>query len=90
MQCFEGPAQAVDQTYARILASRRHTNIIELLDEPIEALSFSEWHMGFRETNGSELLSLASAKWSRIAGADKAKCDGPSLSLLREFWRNLR
>ncbi|MFB9159771.1 BLUF domain-containing protein [Chromobacterium violaceum] len=47
IQVLEGEADAVAETYQRILDDPRHHNLIEILLENIERRSFAEWRMGF-------------------------------------------
>jgi len=47
-QYLEGPLEGLERVYARVLASRMHHNIFELMREPIEVREFSDWSMGYR------------------------------------------
>ncbi|MGD1824352.1 BLUF domain-containing protein [Chromobacterium violaceum] len=47
IQVLEGEADAIAETYQRILDDPRHHNLIEILLENIERRSFAEWRMGF-------------------------------------------
>ncbi|MEN2425725.1 BLUF domain-containing protein [Chromobacterium vaccinii] len=47
IQVLEGEAEAVAETYQRILDDPRHHNLIEILLEDIERRSFANWRMGF-------------------------------------------
>jgi hypothetical protein len=88
MQCFEGPEQAVEETYARIRASRRHHNLIELSNERVRARSFSAWDMGLAEPAASMLLALATASWtSKAATGTAQQRQSPGFQLLLDFWR---
>ena len=91
MQCLEGPPDSLQITYNRILASRRHTNVVQLLDRRIEARSFADWQMGFAEPTRSELLSLTTARWQEMsAGPHISASISPGLALLRSFWQRMR
>ena len=91
MQYLEGPPDSLQITYDRILASRRHTNIVELLDRHIETRSFAEWQMGFAQPTRSELLALTTARWrSMSAGPHVPASVSPGLALLRSFWQRTR
>jgi len=46
VQILEGESQAVEDTYARILGDRRHTDIILVATRDIETRDFPEWSMG--------------------------------------------
>ncbi|AVG18188.1 MULTISPECIES: BLUF domain-containing protein [Chromobacteriaceae] len=47
IQVLEGEAEAVAETYQRILDDPRHHHLIEILLEDIERRSFANWRMGF-------------------------------------------
>ena len=87
MQCFEGPGEAMEGTYGRIRASKRHTGIIELVNESVPSRSFVGWEMGFKGAQKSELLALSTAQWQRQATAPDHQT-GPfaGMVLLRNFW----
>ena len=42
-QVLEGPADAVDATFARIRGDRRHQDLEQVLDTPISERSFPHW-----------------------------------------------
>jgi hypothetical protein len=87
MQCFEGTDDAMAGTYRRILDSKRHTQITELLNEPVAQRSFSAWQMGLAHATTSDLLRLSTASW-RLVDASQADPAGaaPGLALLKIFW----
>ena len=88
MQCFEGPEQAVMETYDRIRASRRHTDLIELKNERVRMRNFSAWDMGLAEPAPSMLLALSNARWtSQVATGSKPQLSSPGFQLLLDFWR---
>jgi hypothetical protein len=91
MQCFEGPEQSMRETYERIRASRKHRDMIEMLNERVDVRSFADWQMGFAQPTQSELLALSTARWERtddpIRGSLSAS---PGLLLLQSFWRHAR
>jgi len=64
-QYFEGDKKGVDEVYARIRRSQRHTNVVELEFQPIRQRRFNRWFMGFRETPASVLQGLAQQQWTR-------------------------
>lgn len=90
MQCLEGEAAAVAQTYQRIGKSRLHTGIIELMDESIAVRSFADWRMGYSSVTSSEFLLLETAQWKqRLENtASSAHAAPAGLALLRQFWAN--
>jgi hypothetical protein len=65
-QYFEGPSKGVGEVYSRILKSRSHHHVIELLNDPVEGRAFSQWHMGSTLVPHSAILSLRAAKWRQL------------------------
>jgi hypothetical protein len=91
MQCLEGPEAAVEETYARIRASRQHHGIFELMNERVAQRSFEDWDMGLARANRSELLALSTANWRARTG-ESAGATAPTsgLGLLLGFWQRAR
>jgi hypothetical protein len=88
MQYFEGPAQAVLDTYARIKASQQHKDIIELMHEPILRRNFEDWLMGFAVPHPGELMALFHARWGAPGSGSPADLSAtPGIALLHDFWR---
>ncbi len=88
MQCFEGPEQAVIETYERIRASRRHRDLVELMNERVRLRHFSAWDMGLAEPAPSMLLALSTARWtSQAATSSRLQLQSPGFELLLGFWR---
>ena len=58
-QYFEGSESGVGQVYSRIMGSRMHRGLIELVCEPADQRHFSTWSMGFAESAGSELQAIS-------------------------------
>jgi hypothetical protein len=81
MQLLEGPPDAVRQTFARVSASRRHRQVIELMNEPVAAREFSDWSMGFAQASAPQFLSLQQAHWP---------AEGPGRGLMRQYWQSMR
>ena len=91
MQCFEGPEEAIPPTYARIRASSRHRDLLELMNEGVAERSFQGWEMGLIQPTQSELLALSSARWRALAGRPgSAPPGGDGWELLQAFWRSAR
>jgi hypothetical protein len=91
MQYFEGSEESVRVTYERIRASRRHKDIIEILNERVALRSFADWQMGFAQPTRSELLALSTARWQSMAGEAPGSADiSPGLALLQDFWKRAR
>jgi hypothetical protein len=80
-QYFEGPASGVAEVYSRILKSRSHHSIVELLDEPIARRVFAKWHMGSTQVPEEAMLSLRTSEWTQLK--DKVQFeDNSNLGLL--------
>lgn len=92
MQCIEGPKDSLDLVYSRIRASRRHRDIIELLNRPIRERSFSSWEMGMMQTSHSDLVELSTARWEQMyrESADDTATASWGLRHLRGFWERAR
>ena len=87
LQCFEGPADAVQETYERIQRSRLHKDLFVYMDAEVPVRAFDDWAMGCATPMESELLTLATAEWS---AANEARSFSPSsppgLGMLKFFW----
>ncbi|WP_189338356.1 BLUF domain-containing protein [Sphingobium sp. SCG-1] len=70
LQAFEGPAESVAPTFARIRADTRHTNITILVDRPISQREFGTWTMG-RFRPGEEADDDAKMKRLLINATDE-------------------
>lgn len=91
MQCIEGPKASLDIVYGRIRASRRHRDLLELLNGPIRERSFPSWEMGYSEPTTSELVELSTARWEEIyRAADGEGRVSWGLRHLRGFWERSR
>jgi len=93
MQCLEGTRTAVDAAYARIRGSKRHGDIVELLNEAITRRRFADWQMAFAHPSGAELDALrATSRWkhSRDVTTGRTIPDSLGLFLLQEFWGRMR
>ena len=87
MQCFEGPEEAVQRVYQRILGSRTHTDVVEFMNLPVQQRTFSGWAMGSAMTTPSELLALSTAQWSQFnSELTFSPFTPPGLAILQVFW----
>jgi len=57
LQVLEGDETALAQTYGRIQADGRHTNLRLLLDTEARQRLFPEWSMGFDHVDDEELAA---------------------------------
>jgi hypothetical protein len=55
LQLLEGPAEAVEDTYARIASDPRHGDLRVLTDDRSTVRRFPDWAMGFDSPNDVEL-----------------------------------
>ena len=91
-QVLEGPREAVDELYAKILIDARHTMITRIIYEAIARRFFGEYSMNFASLSARDLSAA-------IAGQDQAGVEiglasldeGRAKRLLRAFsegrWR---
>lgn len=84
MQVLEGPADAVQATYARICRSPMHAGIIKILDVPVAAREFPAWSMAFDRTTAEEFFRLR-----EVFEAD-ASPPSRAFEVLKGFWRHHR
>jgi hypothetical protein len=89
MQCIEGEVAGVENTYARIRASRLHHRVIELFRSPVARRRFSTWDWAYkfdtqREFSNPHVDQFLEAPrhdrpvvWKNLAMEQK---------ILREFW----
>lgn len=59
MQVLEGPEDEVFYIFNKISGDMRHRNVIKLADGPIKQRNFSQWSMGFKAVDPTELQHLA-------------------------------
>jgi len=52
LQVLEGIPQVVDALFTRITADARHTRVLMLLTQDIQARNFPDWSMGFFDASG--------------------------------------
>ena len=89
IQLLEGPRTALMSTYARIKASTRHADILELVNEEVQEREFTEWSMAFSQASAPEFLALRDASW-RGANLQGERKLSPGKELLSHYWRNMR
>ena len=59
MQLLEGPDEAVSQLAKTIYADRRHSGIIQLIEQKISRREFPDWSMEFQNLDASRVQLLA-------------------------------
>lgn len=85
MEYLEGPADAIVQARSRILASRRHVGVLELMHEPIVQRVYLGWDLATPSCGTHPGLAAATQRWtqqSELLGAAQSH----GLFLLRVFW----
>lgn len=55
IQVVEGERQILQDLFQNIKKDLRHSNLVELLEEPITSRSFPNWSMGFKIVGNKEL-----------------------------------
>ena len=93
IQTLEGPAAAVDDTYASIERDRRHRNLIVALREPVEQRVFPDWSMGFEVLTEDEAAGLPGFNDYLVQGAlppEKGRDLGRAGIFHRVFRDNMR
>jgi len=85
MQVLEGDAQAVDVTFARICADKRHWNTMVLLDREAPR-AFGEWSMGFERPTRDQ-VGIFVLTQDAIAGKLTPGAPAEIPALLRTFYR---
>ena len=58
IQVIEGEKETIQTLFKLVKNDKRHTNIIELLTEPIVERSFPDWSMGFKVINSKNLEKI--------------------------------
>jgi Sensors of blue-light using FAD len=64
-QVLEGPADAVEELFARILVDPRHHDVARLLSEAIDERTFPDWVMGFTMPSAEAEMEHASSVLER-------------------------
>ncbi|MBI1397213.1 MAG: hypothetical protein GC151_14670 [Betaproteobacteria bacterium] len=90
MQCFEGEEPAMEETYGRIIASRKHHSIIEMLNEPIERRSFPDWHMGFFGPPEARSLFQDERQWRRLGAPGGVAWESLAYNFVKHFRVSLK
>lgn len=87
MQCFEGPEEAVQRVYQRVLGSRMHTDVVEFMNHCVPKRTFGNWAMGSAMANPSGLLALSTAQWNQLNHEMTfSPFTPPGLAILQVFW----
>ena len=89
MQLLEGPEPAVRHLVETIYADRRHTGVIQLLEQEVSTREFPDWSLEFQNLSPSKLRQLA----TRLNDGSDAPLSGklqlsPMIRLLASFGFN--
>jgi hypothetical protein len=58
IQVIEGSQQTIRNLFERIRGDHRHTNVVKLLEEPIQKRAFPDWSMGFRKISPEQSSAI--------------------------------
>lgn len=64
LQYIEGPATGIDEAYGRILASTKHSEVVELGRGPIGHRLLPYWAMQWLLADPAQLRTAARANWT--------------------------
>lgn len=89
LQWLEGPATAVEETFARIAQDRRHADLVTLADGAADRRRFRDWNMGQHRLGAADqaLLSEVGLEVFNPMGLDVERAER---LLLRAGERHLR
>jgi Sensors of blue-light using FAD len=89
IQVLEGPEEIVKSLYQTISHDHRHSNVINLLSQPIEQRSFSDWTMGYKTLSATELNDIKGLIPSTVEGLPMMPDpDNVVLALVKIFYQN--
>lgn len=88
LQYIEGPQPAIATVFARVEASRRHSDIRVLARGQVDARYFTRWSMACRHVDASMIQRLEASRWTdrahpRLLAGSEANS---GLGLLHAFW----
>lgn len=90
LQMIEGPQNDIGQLKTNLQRDRRHDNITELIDEPVERRLFDGWTLAtenlFNRSDSSGDFSLEVAR--RLARVAHSDSDFQVLGMLSRFWQD--
>jgi len=86
-QYFDGSLASVQETYARVKASTRHTVVAEIYNGPITERHFPDWQMGCRKVHAGSIVEISAKRWDRTRIALAAAGKKPeAIQHLLAFW----
>ncbi|MGN6152059.1 MAG: BLUF domain-containing protein [Lysobacteraceae bacterium] len=89
VQCLEGPSEAVNALYQRILLDPRHADIVLLQSVPLSQRHFGDWWMGCARVEDFEALARIRAAWcDAVERLDHDDVLSPGFVLMQSIWAN--
>jgi hypothetical protein len=87
LQYLEGPRETLDVLYGRIVCDPLHTDVFELIRDPIPEREFAQWPLAFRDV---ERATLGSDR-DRLKEILRSEGDCSKLGrlLLNAFWKQI-
>ena len=58
IQVIEGLEDTLHQVFEKIKKDNRHTNVVILLEEPIQERTFPDWYMGFQQIKDDQTRNI--------------------------------
>lgn len=87
IQVLEGDDKAVETLYHRIEKDPRHTNVVRVLNKPIDQRLFADWSMGYETITSRQLENI---KAMVDTDANQAAGDPVILKTLKAFYETNR
>ena len=82
MQHIEGPSESLQKVYSKICADSSHTDIVEMINQPIDAREFAGWSMAYSIVHIQKFNELCRAEWKESGEGNISQ----GQFLLRNFW----
>lgn len=93
MQLLEGEPESVDALLNKLSLDPRHSGLMVLVRKPIEARSFGEWQMAFRNTGElppTEMAEVSTFLQPSFAEGTNGQQSTAAMKLLNVFRAKLR
>lgn len=89
IQCIEGPEAPLKELFADIRTDARHTNVTELVNEPIDERDFGSWTMGYIPLGGKVFDDLLASSWPIQADNRNPAAGSKGKQLLQIVWEQM-
>jgi hypothetical protein len=63
MHLLEGDRDAVQAMFERIRADERHTDVVQMICQPVHDRLFPQWHMGLLNLSGDREIDRTQLEW---------------------------